>query len=410
MSVLFCHDHRFIVGADGALYSRGQFSGAIVARYERIFRELFIAARTLSVDEPADPTRYNLVADDVSRFVALPNLSSPRALLFGNPDAKRMLERAVERADAVIVRLPSEIGLLAADIADALGKPMIVEVVGCARDGLVSHGRPEARLYAPIAQRRMRRVVARSAWTLYVTSRFLQSRYPSSGDSVCASNVQLPPHDEAVLARRLDKVARDGGPLVFGMVAALFHREKRVDVAIRALASAVRAGLDAELHVAGPGDTSDLAHLAADLGIESRVRFVGFIPHGDPLFSYLDGLDAYVQTSFQEGLPRGLIEAMSRALPAVGSDIGGTDELLADQWLHRPGDSATLARQMAAFADPALRAGLAAELFARAADFTPEVLDARRAAFWRRFCAANGIEARNTVPSDERMLERTGAR
>ena len=42
----------------------------------------------------------------------------------------------------------------------------------------------------------------------------------------------------------------------------------------------------------------------------------------------MDGVDIYLQPSLVEGLPRALIEAMSRGCPAVGSSVGGIPELL----------------------------------------------------------------------------------
>jgi glycosyltransferase involved in cell wall biosynthesis len=400
MAVLFCHDHRFTIGSDGAVYSRGQYSDVIVARYERVFGKLVIAARATPAPVPFDAARFNVVFADTSRFRTIGDLSSGKKLILGDAGAQRQIAEAIDGVDAVVVRLPSEIGLLAGAVARRMGKPVITEVVACVHDGLMSHGGLKARAYAPVALRRMRLAVAKSDWTLYVTERFLQHRYPSAGEQVSVSNVQLPPRDEAVLDRRLERVS--AGPLVVGMVAAMFHNEKRVDVAIRGLARAARAGLDLRLQIAGPGATEGLRALAEELHVSDRVEFCGVIPHGKQLFAFLDGLDVYVQTSFQEGLPRALIEAMSRGLPALASDVGGTNELLAAEWLHTAGDDRTLATQLTRMADGELRSRLATENFVRAADFDAAALDRRRAAFWTRFCLANGIRPATGERVDQR--------
>jgi glycosyltransferase involved in cell wall biosynthesis len=391
MSLLFCHDHRFIVGPDGAVYSRGQYSREIVRRYERAFGTMTIAGRVMPAPQPFEAIRLNRVFDDGSRFLPVADLSSAKALLAGDAAVRGQLEGAMAEVDAVIVRLPSEVGLLAGNVARRQGKPLVTEVVACVHDGLTSHGGLKARAYAPLARRRMRRAVAASDWTLYVTEHFLQRRYPSRGEQVSVSNVQLPPPDAGVLRRRLDRPAQE--PPAFGMVAAMFHNEKRVDVAIRAAAIAVEGGGDLRLEIVGPGDTGELEALAASLGVADRVRFLGALPHGAPLFDFLDRVDVYVQTSFQEGLPRGLIEAMSRALPALASDAGGTAELLPGEWLHPPGDAARLAGQMLGLRDPARRVALAEANLTRAGDFAADQLDARRAAFWQRFAVANGLES-----------------
>jgi glycosyltransferase involved in cell wall biosynthesis len=308
--------------------------------------------------------------------------------------ARSSLESAIERADAVIVRLPSEVGLAAGDIARRLGKPLLTEVVACVGDGLRSHGRWAARLYAPLAVRRMQRAVARSDWTVYVTAEFLQRRYPSSGQDVAVSDVQLPTTDEAVLERRLRRISAARGPVAFGMVAAMFHDEKRVDVAIRALAAARRSGAEASLTIAGPGDVMTLGALAERLGVRDHVHFVGVLLPGRPVFDFLDGVDVYLQTSYQEGLPRALLEALSRALPALGSDVGGTRELLSEPWLHQRGDVKTLAAQIVTLSDRSLHASLARQSFARSAPYGADQLDQRRELFWRRFCDANGVGRR----------------
>ena len=50
---------------------------------------------------------------------------------------------------------------------------------------------------------------------------------------------------------------------------------------------------------------------------------------------------------------------MQRLCVFCGSNAGGTNELLPDEWLHPPGDAATLARQMLRVCDPDVRARLA---------------------------------------------------
>lgn len=387
MSVLFCHDHRFVIGNEG-VYSPGQYDQEILSRYQDGFGEVFIAGRHRPLAANEDSSRLNRVLDSTERFLSMPNLSNLQGLL-GRSPSLATLEQRIAAVDVVVARLPSEIGLAAARITRRLGKPLAIEMVACARDGLLSHGSLAARLYAPLAYSRTRRAVANCPWVLYVTQQFLQSRYPAGGRWIGVSDVRLPQADPVILERRLGRIS--DGSIRIGMVAALFHKEKGVDVAIRALALARQTSRDLTLKVLGPGDPTPLQKLAEELGVGAAVEFCGSLPRGPAVMEWLDGIDVYVQASFQEGLPRALIEAMSRAVPALASAAGGTPELLPPAYLHTPGDVTALAAHMLSIRDPETRTELARQLFLRSQEYTPDRIDPRRAQFWSEMRAAYGL-------------------
>src|SRR5699024_5563386 len=76
--------------------------------------------------------------------------------------------------------------------------------------------------------------------------------------------------------------------------------------------------------------------LAKSLQVENQVFFTDSLPGGKKVLKWLDKLDIYIQPSLTEGLPRALIEAMSRGLPCVASSVGGIPELLDGQFIHNP--------------------------------------------------------------------------
>jgi len=384
VSALFCHDHRFVLAPDGRVFSSGQYDRATVARYEAVFGPLTIAGRWRPLEAGDDVAALSLVMAVADHFVPLPSLSSLRGLLLGDPAVTVALRAAVEGVEVVIARLPSELGLVAADEAQRAGKPLIAEVVACVKDGLARHGSAKAALYAPIAYRRMRRAIARAPFVHYVTQQFLQDRYPATGTAVGVSDVEIAAPDLAVLDRRLASIVAVPQARTFGMVAALFHKEKGVDVAMRALADARRTDPALRLKVAGPGDPAPWLRYAAEIGVADAVELVGMLPRGEAVLRWLDGIDVYVQASFQEGLPRALIEALSRATPALASSAGGTAELIEAEWRHQPGDHRRLAAQMLAIRGAEVRCERASANFATASGFAPDRLAARRDAFWRQ--------------------------
>jgi len=99
----------------------------------------------------------------------------------------------------------------------------------------------------------------------------------------------------------------------------------------------------ARLAVAGAGwQKSELRGLTKCLGLEPRVRFLGFEPN---VGRWMHAADGFVLSSLWEGLPMGLLEAAACGLPAVATNVPGTPEALVDGvtgWLVPPADPAAL--------------------------------------------------------------------
>jgi glycosyltransferase involved in cell wall biosynthesis len=104
--------------------------------------------------------------------------------------------------------------------------------------------------------------------------------------------------------------------------------EKGFDVLIRATASLVAKGTDVVLLIAGTGDESDrLRVLAEELGVPDRVRLLGHV--GDPR-SLFEAMDVFVLSSYREGLPNVLLEAMALEVPVVATRVNGVPRLVRD--------------------------------------------------------------------------------
>ncbi len=388
MRLLFAHDHRFLRGHAGELYSTGCLPASAWGRYLEHFDQLHVIARDEGVI--ADGVELGRADSPGVSFEFLPNLSSARQLLFRSRDIDRQMEQAVREADAVVARLPSEIGFLAVRHAQRQSKPYAVEVVACAWDALSNFGGLSARLYAPLAFVRTRRAVAEAPLALYVTSSWLQNRYPTKGHAGSASNVELEPVGEAALDKRrarLDAIANGKRP-VLGTVASLRTRAKGVQTAIAALSNLRRAGIDLDYHLLGAGPVEPWRALAEKAGVADLVHFDGTRSAGDGVAEWLDGIDIYLQPSFQEGLPRATIEAMSRGAACIGSTCGGIPELLPKDRLHEPGDVGGLTdciRRLAS--DPQAIAGASRTDFETARQFDLEQLSVRRRDFFAKLRA-----------------------
>ena len=388
MRLLFAHDHRFLRGPGGELYTPGHIPASTWDRFLEHFDEIHVVAR----DGGPLPEGVRLGRSDHPRvkFEFVANLSSIRQLAFRSLDVEQRMRSAVQSADAVVARLPSEIGLLALKHARRLGKPYAVEVVGCAWEGTRTSGSTAARLYAPLAWARTRRAIGRAPLALYVTSKWLQARYPTSGESAFASNVTIEPMDGAAAVHRKARLAAlaKGKQPVLGTIATLRVKYKGIQTAIEALARLRSSGLDLAYRVLGPGNQEPWKQLAASHGVADLVHFDGTRSAGAAVAGWLDEIDMYLQPSFTEGLPRAMIEAMSRGAACIGSTRGGIPELLPADRLHEPGDVAGLAALVRGLAsDPGAVAGASEADLVTAEQFDSESLAIRRSEFYARLKA-----------------------
>lgn len=386
MKAVFALDHRFIPHA-GDVLSEAQLPAKQWDRYLRVFRHIEVVSRCGSLPEHKHPGELNISSRPGISFTFVPDLSSPVAAVTRRAEAKAIIREAVGNADAVIARLPSETGLIAAGVARDLGKPWAAEALGCPWDGLWNYGNWQGKVYAPVMAWRMRKAMRHAPFAIYVTQRFLQGRYPCrNGSAVACSDVEIPTPSKDVLERRMERRSESNRPLVFGLVGSLNGKVKGIQTALAAF-SRIREQLPSfEFRILGAGDAAPWRALAQQHGVADVTRFYGTLPSGGPVLEWLDAVDVYLQPSFKEGLPRALVEAMSRACPAIASSVAGIPELLEAEVLHRPGDIDRLcALLLQAASDPAWRMRQAARNWREAGSYARPMLESRRNRFWDDF-------------------------
>jgi glycosyltransferase involved in cell wall biosynthesis len=85
-------------------------------------------------------------------------------------------------------------------------------------------------------------------------------------------------------------------------------------------------------YMLGAGNPAALINVAKECGVEDKITFLGQVPHSK-VGSVLDEMDVYLQPSLQEGLPRSVVEAMSRGMLCIGARTGAIPELLPEEFI-----------------------------------------------------------------------------
>lgn len=406
MDLVIALEQRFSRTRDGAVWTDTTYEHAFWTRYLGVFDRVRVLARVRDVER--GEAGWRRVDGERVSLAAVPHYLGPRDYLRRYRAVRDAVHATIAPGSAVILRLPGTLGMLAARRLRGNRYPFGAEVGTDPYDmfapGAVRHPlRPVFRWWFA---RELRRECEQATSTLYVTEAALQRRYPPAAgavgaqaadpgrDAPCGAGAP-PPYTTGVSDVELPECAfvdapREGrhdrtGPFRVICVGTLAQLYKGQDVLIDAGARCVRAGLDIEVVLVGDGGLRPtLEALAARLGMHDRVRFAGHLPAGDSVRDEVDRADLFVLASRQEGLPRAMVEAMARAVPCVGTGVGGIPELL-PEWALVPCDDADkLAQKIAELAaDPALWSRLSAHSLDTARRYSEARLQARRAAFYR---------------------------
>jgi len=340
MRVLLTSEARFERTPDGEIWGPPAYGRALWARYLDVFSNVMIAARVADVTV-ASPGCVTASSPDV-QFCPLVPYSGLSGLLANIPRVRASVGSAVQDTAAIIVRAPSPIAYLTSRAAGRVGRPFAAEIVGDS-DQVFSQGAFHHPLRVPIrwVARSTQRQLSRDAIAvLYVTRTVLQRRYPSRGQAYAASDAAL---DDLAFASEDRHEWRPSAEFVLVTVGGLDQPYKGTGVLLDAVHELRRQGAEVKLRIVGDGRL--LAHYKKQsevLGLSPVVEFVGQQDRAG-VRAALDSAHLFVLPSLTEGLPRALLEAMARGLPAVATNVGGVPELLPSECLVAPRDAHALA-------------------------------------------------------------------
>ena len=308
----FFHDHVFSKHEDN-FYSPGKLDYSSLAYYLNFFSSLDVVARYKEV-ESID----NSLSIANGNNISVQGVWGPltKKGIINRNLVRNTIHNAVDDCDYVIVRLPSEIGLIALKYAVKKNKKTAVEVVANAYDCIVSRNTLVSKLYAPIAEYRNKKWISKSKNVIYVTKQFLQDKYPCANNVVSATDAVIYP------ASNIRPFVLDSKAIKLGFIGDPDIELKGFKYLFEAVKLLNNKGHNISLEVVGNKRKS------ASFPHHGYIKYKGVITDRDKIYSWLSDIDIYIQPSLTEGLPRSVLEAMSMGKPCFGSHVGGMSELI----------------------------------------------------------------------------------
>lgn len=367
----------------GHYYSQDWPSTVLEMRYLKWFDELVVVSRERkSADDPSG----KLVQSDSDRieFRCMKEKSRISRIL-GRKSESDFFMNAIADCDAVISR-----GWNGAKAARKQNKKYMMEVVGCVWDAYWNHSLLGKAVAIPnfLIQKREIRI---SPYVLYVSKEFLQNRYPTNGISAGISDVALPEEaDVGILDKRIYRIHESNRKWILGTAAAINVAYKGQRFVVDALSILKKKGVNNfEYWLAGSGSSEVIEAYAKEKGVSENIKVIGSVPH-DKMFDWYDAVDIYIQPSLQEGLCRSLVEAMSRGIPCIATDVGGNPELVDAEYLVSYKDKMNISngivKALERLVNPEEYEVVSRSNFKKANEnYNKEYLDSRREAFYTEF-------------------------
>jgi glycosyltransferase involved in cell wall biosynthesis len=363
-------------------------------RYREVFDSVLIIARATELKRVS--LDYEPVTVEGVELAALPTYHGPYQFVRKWPLIRKIIREVLRDDDACILRVSGNVGT---QVWKQLkpSRPFGVEVMSDPWDAFApgsvkSLGRP---FYRWLWTRHMKLQCQQALAASYVTEFALQRRYPANKEAYTThySSVDLDTtfvlNDLSKRLRTIETIPRrlwaKAVPVRLGFIGTFAQAHKLPDVHIKALAQCVANGANVTLEMIGDGALlPEMKQLARKLGVIDRVIFRGQIPSGEPIMDAIDTFDLFLNATAAEGLPRVVIEAMSRGCPCIASNVAGTPELLEPDYLVPPHDVNALANKiLAVIKNPAAMVKAAKRNIGIARNYCKDVLQPRRQAFYR---------------------------
>ncbi|MGN0805321.1 MAG: glycosyltransferase [Candidatus Coproplasma sp.] len=344
MKILFCQGgSRIKFNSKNELFVDGNFNNSVFSDYCKLADEVTFLLRSdpKKYDDNTLEVKFNKL-DSKFNVHTVPDVYASlksRFNLIKNAKIKKEIEELVKNSDKVIIRsLGNFYTNTVLKFCKKHKKSYLVEVTGFAFDGLWYHSW-KGKMVALPRELYLKRQLKKAKYALYVTEEALQKRYPCKGKTLGCSDVRLNKADSQILENRLKKLTNTSNDkIVLGTAAFLDVKWKGQLSIIKALAQLKKQGIcNYEYQLIGSGKGEHLKKAIERYGLQDNVKILGAMPH-NKVFEWLDTIDIYVQPSYQEGLCRAIVEAMSRACPVICSDVGGNYELIERKFIFKKAD------------------------------------------------------------------------
>lgn len=309
-------------------------------RYLDVFDSVTVVARVKKL-ETVDKMVYSRADGEGVKFVELPFVRGAKGYIANFLKLKKIMKTIISDEDCGVFRLPSLPTFMLLDEFKKLKRPYSIEVIVDPEDAY------QHNFFAQkLLTRKLKKECLLANGVSYVTKEFLQRKYPSRSIKFGKTSEYFDEYYSSInlesnfFYEPRDYSGIEGRPIRIIHVASAINSDvKGHTTLLKVMKKLDEYGIDFTLRCIGDGDRRDyFEKMVDDLGIASKVRFLGLFSDKNELREELLKSDLMVFPTQAEGLPRVLIEAMAVGLPCLSTPVNGIPELLSSDNMFDPYD------------------------------------------------------------------------
>lgn len=347
MRILFIQGgSRVTKCTNGSKYVDGSFNNNIWMRYKNYGSELTVILREEAriVEEKNIDGKLNKIDLNLVNLITVPDLYKPKTnyLNFSTKkEIKDKIKQAILQCDKIIIRdVATYYTIMAAKYCIKYKKSYLIEVAGVAFDAMWYHSLLGKFVALPI-ELNEKKYIRKASHVVYVTENVLQKRYPSKGKILGCSDVEIQINNSNKIKYKKKKEI-----VTLGTAAFLDVKWKGQNDVIKAIYKLKKEGINnIRYELVGGGNAEYLRTKIRKYGLENEVKILGVLSH-EKVFEWMKQIDIYIQPSYQEGLCRSIVEAMSCGCPVIASSAGGNIELVDSKFIYKKGNVNSLKKKL----------------------------------------------------------------
>lgn len=388
--LMIVSDAYFYKSTDGKYYAAAIYEYDFWKRYLDVFHKVRVVARV----EPVKKLncKWKRADGDFVEFFDIPHFRGPKQLAKVLFKVMHLLKKAYKGCDAAIYRLPSPTAQLAWLQMGRRKVPTALEIVYDCIDDLHNAEMGFVYKFFAVVNVIMLKFICKKAnGVSYVTERTIQKHFPSKASIYGESRLYFESNYSSVELKEsfYQGVRQFDGQKKFTLAisdVSMNTERKGEKVLFYCVKKLIEKGYDVRALVIGDGTLrKKYEDYCENIGIREYVQFTGLLSSSEEVANTLKKADIYVFPSKGEGLPRGIIEAMSFGMPVLSTFAGGIPEIIDSRYLFAPDDKAGFLNMLCHLFDHTEELNqMSYDNYNKAFEFRSDVLQARRNLFYKR--------------------------